>query len=78
MIYKGKGKRTRLDGVVVRHGYTVGYYGGGYISRKQWKNLTRLLGETRNIYLFFVREINFEFIFIMKFIERPTKMQNSF
>lgn len=72
MIYKGKGKRTRLDGVVVRHGYTVGYYGGGYISRrrKQWKNLTRLLGETRNIYLFFVREINFEFIFIMKFIER--------
>lgn len=74
MIYKGKGKRTRFRRCR-RSSWLHRYYGGGgYISRrrKQWKNLTRLLGETRNlsIYLFFVRETNLEFIFIMKFIER--------
>lgn len=74
MIYKGKGKRTRFRRCR-RSSWLHRYYGGGYISRrrKQWKNLTRLFGDAKHlsIYLFFVCETNLEFIFIIKFIERP-------
>lgn len=72
MIYKGKGKRTRLDGVVVRHGYTVGVlWWWIYIKEKETVEEFNQITWRDAKHLFFIREINFEFIFIMKFIERP-------
>lgn len=72
MIYKGKGKRTRLDGVVVRHGYTVEVlWWWIYIKEKETVEEFNQITWRDVKHLFFIREINFEFIFIMKFIERP-------